>query len=57
MHCSLSESPDPAFQLLPLTGYVTLDQLLNLQNGSNNNFHRITLKIIIQRIASLAITT
>ena len=30
MHCNLTRSPDPEFQLLPLTGYVTLDELFSL---------------------------
>ena len=30
MHCNLTKSPDPEFQLLPLTGYVTLDKLFSL---------------------------
>lgn len=48
MHCNLTESPDPKFQVLPLSGYVTLDELFNLieayKSGNINNFHRITMK-------------
>lgn len=54
MHCSVTESPDPEFQLLPLTSCVTLDKLLSLSEPKLKIIFFtvliVNIKIIIQKL-------